>query len=254
MEITNLLSTAIINKTPISFSKYGDGEYFCANSHNGHNCDNDNYTEKLRNGLIESFKYMVNNTDNSYIGFWHHDSSQKLFWEKIVEKKVKWAKYHTIIMDPENRIEKVNLYKTIKQSNLKKILVSNPLLLKAKLLFNIDYMLTVPFNNWFDEKFEILIGEFKKLIDPNEQYIVITCAGMGAKVLICELTKLFPNNIYLDFGSAIDKICTKKTSRGWEPSYEELVNDLSEIIPSNWNDTKFEEIYKLANKKLGIHL
>ena len=77
---------------------------------------------------------------------------------------------------------------------------------------------------------------------------------MSAKVLICELIKRFPNNIYLDFGSALDKICTKRTSRGWEPSYEQFMEDLKEIIPEKWNNSEYEPIYKEAQFKLGIHI
>jgi hypothetical protein len=51
MEITNYLSECIINKKPVSFIKYGDGEYNCATSCNGFNCDNDKYTKLLSDGL-----------------------------------------------------------------------------------------------------------------------------------------------------------------------------------------------------------
>ena len=52
MDIGNILIDCVKNKTPVSFSKYGDGEYLCASGTPGHNCDNDNYTEKLRYSLI----------------------------------------------------------------------------------------------------------------------------------------------------------------------------------------------------------
>lgn len=50
MEITNIISEHIKSKTPISFSKYGDGEHACAISKDnnyGNNCDGDTYTPKL---------------------------------------------------------------------------------------------------------------------------------------------------------------------------------------------------------------
>lgn len=253
MDITNILIYSINNKIPISFSKYGDGEYFCANSYNGKNCDNDTYTEKLKNGLINSFKYMVNEKENSYIGLWF-TLDVKIFWEKLSRKNIKWAKYHSLFICDESISDKVILYKTIKESQLKKIIICNELLLKANLLLNIDYMINVKYNNWFDSDFESIIDLLKKYIHPDNQYIIITCAGMGAKVLICELSKLFPNNIYLDFGSALDKICTKKTSRGWEPSYDELITQLGDIIPDSWEDQKYDYIYELAKQKLGQHL
>jgi len=68
----------------------------------------------------------------------------------------------------------------------------------------------VPFNNWFDKYYETVIEHTAKLIGEDGNHIIITCCGMGAKVIICELKKRFPRGIYLDFGSALDLICTKK--------------------------------------------
>lgn len=254
MDITNIIIDSIKNKLPMSFLKYGDGEYFCAVSYPGGNCDKDLYTEKKKNGLLTSFKYMVDELPNSYIGMWHSSETQNKFWSEQSVKPIKWADYHTLLMDGKNTEGKLEIYKTIKHSSLKKIYICNPLLVKAKSLLNIDVMIRVPFNNWFDNELENLVQIITKNIEPNEQCIIMTSAGMGAKVLICELSKLFPNNIYLDFGSALDKICTKTTSRGWEPSYEEFMNILKDIIPENWNDDAYNYIYEQAKYKLGVHL
>jgi hypothetical protein len=257
MDITNLLIDSIKNKSPISFSKYGDGEYFCAASYPGGNCDNDLYTEKKKNGLLASFKYMVDELPNSYIGWWDsipQCEEQNQFWRDHSEKPIKWAQYHSLFIDGNNNEGKLEMYKTIKYSPLKKIYICNPLLVKAKLLLNIDVMIRVPFNNWFDNNFDDILEQIKQSIEPDEQCIIMTSAGMGAKVLIYELSKLFPNNIYLDFGSALDKICTKRTSRGWEPSYEQLMNVVKDIIPQEWDDNIYDPIYEEAKHKLGIHL
>jgi hypothetical protein len=255
MEITNIITEAIHNKTPISFSKYGDGEYLCANSYLGANCDRDPYTEKKKNGLIDSFRYMVNELPNTYIGVCSDDPKQFNYWTGLTRSKINFSKYHTIIMDNDHVNDKINLYKAIKFSTMKKIYICNPLMIKAKLLLNIDYMLHVPFNNWFDTNFDYYLKYLKNIIKPDEQYIVITSAGMGAKILICELSKIFPNNIYLDFGSAIDKICTKRTSRGWEPSYETFMELLKDLINEDeWNNPGFNGIYEQAKYKLGVHI
>jgi hypothetical protein len=252
--IINQISSCIKEKTPISFLKYGDGEYNAVNNVNGKNCDNDKYTDKLKNKLIESFTYLVNNNNNAYIGCWS-GGIYNTFWENLANTtNIKWTDYHTIIMDGNNQPEKINLYKTIRYSNLKKIIICNPLLLKAKILFNIDYMVNISFNNWFDSDYDKILNQVKKIMNNNEQYIVITACGMGAKVLISDFIKSYPNNIYLDFGSAIDKLCTKKNTRGGGLSYDQLLIDLKDIIPPNWNDSKYDYIYKEANNKLGTHI
>jgi len=254
MDITNYLTECVKTKTPVSFSKYGDGEYYCAIGHQGGNCDGDAYTNKKRNAIINSFKYMVDNAENAYIGLWHSESNRQ-FWESFVSKQVKFAKYHSIIIDQSNDIEKVELYKAIRYSDMNKIIICNELLIKSQKLLNIDHCVIIPFNNWFDTQFVYYLEQVKNLMLNDERPpLVITCCGMNAKIMISELHKINPNGIYLDFGSALDKICTKRESRGFPHTYEYLIDLFKEIIPDDWEDDKYNSIYEVANYKLGIHL
>jgi len=252
MEITNILSECIRTRTPVSFSKYGDGEYACAKLFNGCNCDADFYTEKKQIALIESFKYMAETAPNAYISYWTYEISS--YWQSLTIVPVRWAKLHTMIFDDDSIGEKVNLYKTIKESKMKKIYICNPLMIKAQPLLNIDLMVYIPLNNWFDTLFEELIQTLKSVIMHDEQYIIMCSAGMGAKVVICELTKLFPNNIYLDIGSALDTMCTKRVTRDSNRTYEKVLHYLGNLISSDWNDPKYEYIYEEAKNNMGLHL
>ena len=74
--------------------------------------------------------------------------------------------------------------------------------------------------------------------------------------MIAELHKTYPNGIYLDIGSMLDLICTKRTSRDKSDSYEEVYNIYNEagLISKNWNDSEYEYIYKEAQLKLGLHV
>ena len=253
MEITEYLTNCVENNVPVSFSKYGDGEYNCVYGYYGRNCDNDLWTEKLKIGLIQSFIYMTNEAENAYIGLWH-DHNNKQLWENYVNKPVKWVNYHTIIFCQDHDEEKAKLYKSIKYSNRKKIIICNPLLIKSKLLLNADYIITIPFHSWFDNDFEKILEIIKQLIGPDGNHIILTMCGMSAKVLICELTKIYPKGIYLDIGSGLDILCTKHDSRGFSHSYEYLINLLKDIIPNDWEDDKYLPIYEEAKTKLGIHL
>ena len=285
LNITKYLSECVNNNIPVSFSKYGDGEFFCAfgafdyNNNKKENCDNDSYTLKLSESLKHSFKYMVETANNAYIGLWHN-YEYKSKWDSLITKPVKWADYYTIIFhkhivtdivnnnddnnnndndnndnnNDDNNNDKVLLYKSIKKSKLKKIIICNQLLEKSKILLDIDYIVNVPINNWFDTNFESILENVKQIIKDDGNHIVITCCGMSAKVLICELTKTFPKGIYLDFGSALDLICTKKDSRGYTYSYDYTKNLLKDIIPEDWDNNKYNSIYNNANKKLGLHM
>jgi hypothetical protein len=112
----------------------------------------------------------------------------------------------------------------------------------------------VPFNNWFDTQFDTILNQVKEKIGIDGNHIVITCCGMSSKILICELTKAFPKGIYLDFGSALDIICTKRDSRGWNYGYEYFTNLLQDCLPENWEDDKYNQLYEISKDKLGLHL
>jgi len=253
MNITTYLTECIQNNTPVSFSKYGDGEFNCIIYRYGMNCDKDTYSSKLSDGLKESFIYMVEHAKNAHIGLWPNDNTKVIF-ETFVNKPVKWALYHSILFDKIDDENKDILYKTIKQSKLKKIIVCNELLIKSKLLLDLDEIVIVPFNNWFDTQFDTILQQVKDKIQTDGNHIVITCCGMSAKVLLCELTKSFPNGIYLDFGSALDIICTKRDSRGWNYGYEYVTNLLKECLPEDFEDDKYNDIYNSAKQNLGVHL
>ena len=254
MEITEYLVECVKNNKPVSFSKYGDGEFNCACGYFGSNCDNDEYTSKKSIGLINSFKYMVEHAENAYIGCWH-DLNNKSFWERTVSKKVNWSKYHSILFDENNDEKKAQLYKAIKNSKLNKIIICNELLIKSKTLLDADSIVVVPFNNWFDDKFDFYLNLINDIIyNDGRPPLVITCCGMTAKIMICELYKKYPNGIFLDFGSGLDKLCTKRESRGFPHSYDYILNLLKDILPDDWDSDKYNYIYEEAKYKMGIHL
>jgi len=260
MYITKHLIHCIKNNLPVTFLKYGDGEYNCITTNEYGNCDNDRYTDKLKNGLINAFKYYVNEKENVYIGLWH-DKNKVLFWNQFTNKQINWCNYHSILFDNndlitknENYDNKIELFKTIKETKIKKIIVCNPLLIRSKILLDIDNIIIVPLRNWFDNELDNCVEIIKNIINTDERFIMITCCGMGAKVLIYEILKIFPNGIFLDFGSALDLICTKKDSRGFDFKYEELVEALKELLPADWEDEKYNEIFEIAKQHLGIHL
>lgn len=175
------------------------------------------------------------------------------YWQSFVEKPIQNYDYCSIIMARKDMEKKVNLLKTIKESALRKVYVCNRLMQRAKKLLNIVHMIHVPFRNWIDTELDTIVGQVKTILSENagEQTIVLTSAGMGAKILISELVKDFPNNIYLDVGSALDQICTKKTTRGYEPAYETAMEYLKDILPPNWESEEYEPIYAEAHHHIG---
>jgi len=112
-------------------------------------------------------------------------------------------------------------------------------------------------NNWFDIKFDEVVNEVRQLIgEVDGNHIILTACGMSAKVLIAELHKTHPNGIYLDIGSGLDCICTKRDSRGWGYKYDQIYTKFKEhnFLPDDWEDPKYDFIYNDAYNKLGTHL
>ena len=256
MEIVNYLTECVKNNIPVSFSKYGDGECNCMFHRitvSDSNCDKDTYSLKLSESLLKSFKYIVDDSDNNYIGKWPTPVYTDKF-NNLVTSEVKWVYYNSLIFDENNDENKAILYKTIKESKLKKIMICNKLLIKNKILLNIDEHVIIPFNSWFDDSFEEILNTVKNLIGSDGNHIVMTSCGMSAKVLICELKKIYPKGIYLDIGSGLDKICTKRESRGWKYNYEYLTTILKDCLPDDWEDSKYNELYSESSNSLGLHL
>jgi hypothetical protein len=232
MNSTQQLTWYIKNSIPCMFLKYGDGEYNAANFYEGGNCDGTPYTENLGKKLRESFVYN-SGQPNAMIGAWH-DSSNRSFWEGLGNPVVNWVDYHTVIIDNTGDMhastDKLELFKSIKESTRKKIYVANASMIKAQPIFRLNAFVDIDPCNWFEEDYDSVINSVKQEIDDDAHTIVMTSAGMGAKYLISELHWLYPKAIYIDVGSAFDTLCTRRITRSCQQSYEDLCEYLQPML------------------------
>ena len=240
--IINIIKT----KTPFLFAKFGDGEFNCMYRPGGVNGNEfDKCTLKLSKNLHESFQYIVNNHKNYYIAKWNWRDTIK-YYESLTDKKINFARFNSLIMlGGKNHTEgymdkdKVRIYETIKESSLKKIYICNKSLIKSKELLNIDHLVFIPYNNWFDNHFESVLNNVLNLIseitEDNEPFILMSSCGMSAKVMITEVYKKYNNGIYLDVGNGLDYLCWKDT-RGWSNIYTHSY--LKELFKNVIGDSK----------------
>ena len=252
MNSTQQLTQFIISNTPCIFVKYGDGEFAAANYSQGANCDGTSYSVQLGNSLRHSFEY-ITNQPNALIGAWHSASTLP-FWENLTQKKVNWVNYHTILIDKIENFDKLLLFKSIKETQRKKIYVANPLLRKATVLLNIDTHVKIAYSDWFYTSFEETFEAVKKEILEDSNTMILFSAGMGAKYLISRIHMEFPNVIYIDVGSGLDHICTKKDTRGYSPPYDDLCSYLQPILPENWESDQYSSLYLDARTNLGKNM
>lgn len=252
------LANLIKENKPFVHIRFGDGEYFCSirKFKNGTNTSGTYYTKKLSEALINSFKYICN-LDNSVIGIWPdcNDKSCQDYIEGLSSKPLTYCNFRELYLNPESPESAINVYKEIKNLKRFKILIGNRLMTKAHMILDTCITIPVGFSNWFYEDFNAILEQAIDISEGfNNNVMFIVAAGMGGKVLIAELHKKIPSAIFIDLGSSLDFICTKKATRGWENvkyKYEDYLEIFKEIIPDNWDDPKYDYIYSEATKMLG---
>jgi len=197
--------------------RMGDGEMRSMISENelDHNCDGCFYYKPLGLDLIKAYIYFLENND-AYIGRWHshvykiQDQIDKDFKESFNENR-KFVFFdlinHKLTSANTFKSEIIQFYRTIKESPRKKIYISNLNMFNAvKPLLNLDYGIIIPEVNSYLLKTDIL-KTIRDLFEDKlkiPDMIILVSAGMFGKVIISEISQLFPENTYIDLGSAFD--------------------------------------------------
>jgi hypothetical protein len=221
MDFLNLINQ---NK-PFTYAKYGDGEYLVSINRTGQNCDNTPYTSKLSNAVIQSYKYLAP-LKNSYLGKWNSDSKVYSFFENLVIPT--WADYCAFIFGTKEQFEnKLPLLKSIQNATQQKIYICNAANSAVASLFKIDNAVIVHPSNWFENDYNLILQQTRDAIINPDSIIIMTSAGMGAKPLLADLRKLYPNAILIDIGSGFDLFAYKK-SRSYNMNLTK--NEIDEFI------------------------
>jgi hypothetical protein len=248
MNSTEILTNLIQKDESFVFIKYGDGEVAASQFEAGGNCDGTVYTQKLGEAIAKSI-HVYSGGKNIHLASMSKPMEE--YWEKLIDYKPIWSIYQTINIDNFESPDKANLYKAIKTTNRRKIFIGNFFMLKVIKLLNIDVFIPVDAKNWFDTSYEFTLRHVESQIFNDSNTMIITSAGMGAKPLLADLYKKYPNAIYIDAGSAFDLICTKRHSRAYHPQYNILRLYLNDVIPSDWEDSKWDYLNALAKHFLG---
>jgi len=215
---------------PFTFVKFGDGEYLACNKRKGCNCDYTPYTDTLGNRLIESYKYL-SSLSNCFIGKWETKIINSYFESLGIPN---WVDYCSVIFGnniPFNNV--LPILKTIRNAKQQKIYVCNSSIAeKSKKIFNIDTIIDVHQSNWFEENYNSTLQSIIDSIIDKNSIIIMTSAGMGAKPLIYDLNKLYPNAILIDIGSAFDILSNKATRDYNSNIHKDEVDNMINLILS----------------------
>src|SRR5690606_3785020 len=102
--------------------------------------------------------------------------------------------------------EQINFFKAIKESTRTKIYISNEMNIKAvDPLLHINIGISIPAVNSYLKK-DRIIKKGLEVLAKYENAIVLFSGGMFSKVLIKELSLIYPKHTYIDIGSTFDGI------------------------------------------------
>lgn len=195
------------NKEHFSFSRWGDGEWYCAMGRNGKNCDNHTYFPELSKGLNEVLK-----KDKGYFkAIWNTNHGQirnilGTLLPFLDENKinVNWVNAG-IWEDAAINGELNKLIESLEKRNY--IIVSNESLKKLNIKY-VDYI-TIPSQNCFLEKDRIK-EEMIKMSQKYDDVVFGMSSSMATNVIIDELYDVIGDKCtMIDFGSIWDPFVGK---------------------------------------------
>lgn len=251
-DINSLIENLKDNKRVI-FTKFGDGEYLCMTLkyEYSRNCDGDTYTnilgELLRNAFINLC--IRSKTENIYIGKWNHTKEPCNFFLDIYYDylnknniniiSVPFVDYHFCY--PDNNFNKnkncYNFVKSIQDYNNYKIVISNENNKNLFTIFKCNLYINISNNSWFTYYYNKLLDKLKKILNHYPNSLILMAGGLATKVLLDEITYLYPNVSFIDIGSGFDILATKQKSRAWgdENNYIKQLEYFKDLLPSNYN-------------------
>lgn len=222
----------IEENTPFIFAKFGDGEYYASKRERGGNCDGTPYTEKLGDGIVKAFQYLTQ-FPNVYIGQWKDFKGVADYFQSLIPNQVQWENYNIFIS--RSRDEFLNralpYFKAIRNAKQQVIYICNESMVDiSRHVLQIDDFVVVDPVNWFEQNYDAILDTFIKSVKTPNNLLVLTSCGMGAKVLIADIHKQFPNAIILDIGSALDQVCSNRNTRDYHTLSSEDIIDIQNAI------------------------
>jgi len=209
----------INNKENFSFTRWGDGEWFCTWGVSGRNTDSHEYFPELRSGLNKALK----NDKGYYKAIWNITHGQIA---RILNPLTNFLNQENIIVDWVNAgiwedlvlkggIEE--LIESLEKRNF--VIVSNDSLRDLNVKYT-DFI-SVPLVNCFLDKERIK----KEMIDISEKYDNVVfgmSSSMATNVIVDELYDVIGDKCsMIDFGSIWDPFVGRNT-RGYHKNYVKI--------------------------------
>lgn len=209
----------INNLENFSFTRWGDGEWFCTMGMNGKNCDGHIYFPEMKESLNKALK----NNKKYYKAIWNLNHGQI---KNILNTLLPFLKDNNINVNWvnagiwEDAAIKGNLETLIKSLEKRNfVIVSNDNL--KNLPFKYTDFVTVPSVNCFLEKNRIK-EEMIKMTEKYEDVVFGMSSSMATNVIVDELYDVIGDKCtMIDFGSIWDPF-VGKTTRSYHKEYKTI--------------------------------
>lgn len=138
------------------------------------------------------------------------------YFQSLTPTPLSWMEYEVFIFRTPEQFYKnhVFFYRAIRKCPKQKIYVCNRFVVEgSRALLNIDTHIEIDERNWFEMGYEPVLAQTIEAVRDPENVMILTSAGMGAKVLIADLVQKFPRATIIDVGSALEQLCAKRSIR-----------------------------------------
>lgn len=220
-------SEMIRNSENFALVKFHDGEWLTmTTTGNERNSFGYNYSRAIGDDLIRSYIYLLCYS-RGYIHYWHYNPHHIMLdlIDDFSPSNDKFIYCEATVQKLPFIPGQVEFFRSIQQSNRKKIYVSNQNMTAVlQPILNINHLVVthgIKFyasDNLFYPEKERILTQIKELL-VHENTIVMFSAGLGAKVMITDLLKTHPNNTYLDIGSTFDGLLYASRDYNAVPGY-----------------------------------
>lgn len=198
------LSIKILNSIPFAFSRWGDGEWFCASQDRtwDTNCDGNKYYKELGERLTE-----IASTPQPYYMGHQHGINNTAWPQKWVNSDI----LHDLSI--ERGLEEI--FNILNKVHV--VFIGNESL--SSLPF-INEFIEIPYNDvWL--KYDQITNQIKSKISPDKHKLFLFAGGMASNVFIHDLWEFNSQNSFMDASSAFDPYVGRIT-RGYHKGLKNI--------------------------------
>lgn len=220
-ESADILSEALVRKTPFIFIRFGDGALECISGKTGRTCDGELYSPELGRELKRAWNLLFTRP-GVYIGDWFSASFSPTSPHGLYEEEYKglindarmrgkympnWIHFESLLLMREST-SLIEFYYTVRNDTRKKLLMGPKEWRPAAEILKSDFLEIPVSTNLLKH-----VNEIKLALNGSEFDVLLYGAGMAGNIPIIDLWNSRRDRTYINLGSALDPIYRGQTRR-----------------------------------------